>query len=228
VATLVALALGLGAEAGVFAPYLVVVVAIGLWYGTGPAVVAALAAMLAAYWWLLAPVMMLVADIAGVRRLAVFRLAVFGTAAAAMLACIRRHRRVLADLERTRRQLLAFLASERIGLQAIEHDGRIVWEDPTAAALTGDGARDHVGGHLSGVLADPAVADSVLRRLARGEPVENLRAQVRCADGRTRDVLLNSNELLGNAREPGNAVLLALMPLDGGRDDGAREPKSTS
>src|SRR5258707_102331 len=56
-ATLTAWALGLGSEPGVFAPFFVALVAVALRWGLGPALVTIATSMVAAYVWLLAPLM---------------------------------------------------------------------------------------------------------------------------------------------------------------------------
>jgi PAS domain-containing protein len=213
-ATTVASLLGLGAEPGVFAPFLVAIAAIALECGTGPALLATGAAAVVTYVGFLAPVLALMFDLEGAWRLTLFRESVFLAAAGAMIALAHRHRRRLDDIGRARRQLLTFLASDRIGLLAVGHDGAIVWGDPTVSSILGQEIDEQIGSPISGLLAEPSAARLVLRRLASGADVENVRVRVCCKNGGTREVLLNSNAFLADARSPDHAVLLALLPVD--------------
>jgi PAS domain S-box-containing protein len=172
------------------------------------------ASMLASYAWLLAPMLELVPDAAGFRRLTFFRLGVFAVASLATLVIAEVHRRALDRLQRSRRQLMAFMSDESVGLQAVGRDGCVVWADPTAIALLGYEPGEHVGSHLSRFVADANVARTVVQRIGNGEQVENVRARLRRRDGSTTEVLLNANTLLGDARSANEGVLLALLPLE--------------
>lgn len=212
-ATLVALALGLGSEPGVFAPFFVALVAIALRYGIGPAVVTIATSAVAAYVWLLSPMLAVAFDPAAFRWLALYRLAVFATAGGAIIGLTEMHRHALQQLERSRRQLRAFVANDEIGMQVIDHDGRITWADQTTPRLLGYDASEYVGRAFADFHVDAALAADVQTRLVTGRPVENVRATLVRKDGSTRDVLLNSNTLLGDAGIPGSGVLLAVLPL---------------
>jgi PAS domain-containing protein len=213
-ATLVARLLGLGAEPGVFAPYMVAIVAIGLAYGLGPGLVTIAGSVIASYVWMLAPMLPLVPDPEGFRRVTFFRLGVFAGAGLATLGIAEMHRRALDRLQRSRRQLMAFMSDESVALQAIARDGRILWADQTAIALLGYEPSDHIGSHLSRFLADPSVARAVVERIGNGDDVENVCAQLRRRDGSTTEVLLNANTLLGDARSSNESVLLAILPIE--------------
>jgi len=214
VATVLARVLGLGAEPGVFAPFMVAIVAIALAYGPGPALATIAGSLLASYAWFLAPMMALVPDPAGFRWLTLFRLGVFAVAGLAIVAIAETHRRSFERLQRSRRQLMAFLSDDSVGLQAIGRDGRVLWADQTAIALLGYEAADHLGSHWSRFVADADLARTVVQRIREGGEVENVRAELRRPDGSTVDVLLNANTLLGDVRSPTEGVLLALLPVE--------------
>lgn len=214
-ATATALGLQLGAEPGVFAPFLVAVTIVALQYGPGPAALAIAASVVAAYHWFLAPLAALAFDPAALHRLAVFRIGVFVAAAAAIAWVAELHRHRLLELERSRRQLRAFTVDDEIGLQVVDHDGRIVWTDDTTPALLGYTSAEWVGAAFAHFYADRALAQQVQGRLAVGAVIENVRATLVRKDGTTQDVLLNSNNLLGDASTPGAGVLIAVLPFKG-------------
>jgi PAS domain S-box-containing protein len=212
-ATAAALVLGLGAEPGVFAPFLVAVAAIAIAYGLGPALATIAGSLVAAYLWLLAPLADLAFDPHGLRRLAVFRLAVFAAAGLAIALLAEAQRRRHADLERSRRQLRAFIANPDVGMQVIDHDGRVIWADDTMHRLLGYADGEYVGTTFASAYADAALAADVTRRLAAGGVVENVRAVLQRKDGGVTEVLLNANTLLGDAGTAGSGVLVAALPV---------------
>lgn len=212
-ATFAALGLRLGSEPGVFAPFLVAVTAIALRYGPGPAIVTMVASAGAAYVWFLSPLVALSFDPGALRKLAFFRLGVFAAAGTLITLFAETHRQMLLDLERSRRQLRAFATNDEIGLQVVDHDGRIVWADNATARLLGYETDEWVGNAFAGFHADRALGQNVQLRLAAGTVIENVRATLVRKDGTTQDVLLNSNSLLGDARNPGSGVLVAVLPF---------------
>jgi PAS domain S-box-containing protein len=212
-ATAIALMLHLGSEPGIFAPFLVAVVAVALRHGIGPALVAIGSAIIVTYAWFFAPLMALSFDPAALRRLAVFRLGVFAGSGLLITLIAEAHRQTLQELERSRRQLRAFTVNDEIGLQVVGHDGRITWADTGTARMLGYEPEEYVGQPFTSFHADPAVAADVEARLTAGRTVENVHARLRRKDGGLQDVLLNSNTLLGDARTAGTGVLVAVLPL---------------
>ena len=214
VATVVVRVLGLGAEPGMFAPFMVAIAAVGLAHGVAPALVTIAGSVIASYVWLLSPMMAIVPDPGGFHRLMLFRLAVFALASLALLVVTESHRRALDRLQRSRRQLMAFMSDDGVGLLAVARDGRVIWADATAVRLLGSQPGDHAGSHLSRFVADADVARAVVRRIGAGQEVENVRAELRRGDGSTTEVLLNANTLLGDASSANDGVLLALLPME--------------
>jgi len=212
-ATLFALALDLGAEPGIFAPFLVAVVGVALWYGIGPALVTILASGVVVYVWFFAPLMSLSFDPSGLRRLALFRLGIFAGAGVAITLIAEAHRQTLQQLERSRRQLRAFTADDSVGLQVIDHEGRITWADNVTARVLGYEPSEFVGSTFARFHADAKLADELQACLVAGKPIENVRATLLKKDGVTQDALINSNHLLGDAGVAGSGVLVAVMPL---------------
>lgn len=213
-ATLVALLLGLGAEPGVFAPFLVAVTAIALTHGPGPATTTIVCSAIASYVGFLAPLSALAFDPGGLRWLAFFRIAVFAASGAAITWLAERHRAKLEDYERSRRQLRAFIASPEVGMQVVDHDGRVTWADDAMHRLLGRDHGDYIGVSFASIHADPRTATDVLARIRAGQPLENVHAMLRRKDGSLLDVLLSANTLLGDGRAPGTGVLLAALPIE--------------
>ena len=214
VATVLVRILGLGAEPGMFAPFMVVIAAVALAHGVGPALVTIAGSLVATYVWLLVPLMAIVPDPDGFRRLTLFRLAVFALASLALLLVTETHRRALDRLQRSRRQLMAFMSDDAVGLLAVARDGRVLWADATAIQLLGCEPGDQTGSHLSRFVADADVARAVVRQINAGHDVENVRTELRRNDGSTTEVLMNANTLLGDARSAHDGVLLALLPIE--------------
>lgn len=212
-ATLVALALGLGSEPGVFAPFFVALVAVALSYGVGPALVTIATSALGAYIWLLSPMMALAFDPVALRHLAFYRLAVFAAAGVAIIGITEMQRRALQRLERSRRQLRAFVADDEVGLQVIDQSGRVSWTDPATPRLLGYEQTDYVGRVFADLHADRALGADVVARLKAGKPIENVRVGLVRKDGATQDVLLNSNTLLSDRATKDAGVLVAVLPL---------------
>jgi PAS domain S-box-containing protein len=213
-ATIVALLLGLGSEPGVFAPFLVAVTAIALSHGPGPATTTIVCSAVASYLWFLAPLSALAFDPSGLRWLSLFRIGVFMATGAAITWLAERHRAKLDDYERSRRQLRAFIASPEVGMQVVDHDGRVTWADDAMHRLLGRDGGDYVGISFASIHADPRTATDVLARIRTGHPLENVHATLRRKDGSTFDVLLSANTLLGDGRVPGTGVLLAALPIE--------------
>jgi PAS domain S-box-containing protein len=213
-AAIVARLLGLGSEPGVFAPFLVAVTAMALVHGPGPATTTIVCSAIASYFWFLQPLSALAFDPGGLRWLALFRIAVFAASGAAITWIAERHRAKLEDFDRSRRQLRAFIASPDVGMQVVDHDGRVTWADETMHRLIGRDAGDYIGIPFASIHTDPRTAADVLARIRAGQPLENVPASLRRKDGSTLDVLLSANTLLGDGSAPGTGVLLAALPIE--------------
>ncbi len=214
-ATLVAWLLGLGSEPGVFAPFLVAVTAIALAHGPGPATTTIVASAIAAYVWFFAPLSTLAFDPTGLRRLTLFRIGVFVACGGAITVLAQRHRRTLDGLERSRHQLRSFLSSADVGMQVVDHDGRVTWADDAMHRLLDLSEGEYVGSAFAAVHADLRAVTEVHARIRAGRPLENVPATLRRKDGSTFDVLLSTNMLLGDAATPGTSgVVIAALPIE--------------
>lgn len=212
-ATLVALGLGLGAEPGVFAPFLVAVTAVATAHGIAPALVTLAGSAVAAYVWLLSPLLALSFDPSGLRRLAFFRLSVFAASGLAIAFLVERQRQRHEQLERSQRQLRSFFASPDVGLQVVATDGTITWANDVMHRMLGYDEGEYVGTAFGDLHTDAMLAAEVVGRLISGVAVENVRASLRRKDGTACEVFLNSNTMLGDAASEGSGVIVAALPI---------------
>jgi PAS domain S-box-containing protein len=74
-------------------------------------------------------------------------------------------------------------------------DGIILWANRTEMDMLGFTRDEYIGHHIAEFHVDQPVIEDVLRRLANRETLRNREAQLRCKDGSTRHVLINSDVL---------------------------------
>jgi PAS domain S-box-containing protein len=99
------------------------------------------------------------------------------------------------ELRRSREELLDLIENGSIGMHWVGPDGLIQWANRTELELLGYSPEEFVGRHIAEFHADQAAIEDILRRLNGGETVHDYAALLRCKDGSTRDVLINSNVL---------------------------------
>ena len=96
---------------------------------------------------------------------------------------------------RSLEHLVDFLDSASIGLHWVAADGTILWANPADYEPLGYSAAEYVGHNISEFHADPDAIRDILRRLTAGERLRNYEARLKCKDGSTRDVEINSSVL---------------------------------
>lgn len=192
-ATIVATALGLRLDSVAVVPYLVAVGVSAALGGFGPALAATALSAVLCYRWFLGPLLSLDPDGGMLRRLVVYRLAIFVAGCLVLTAASGLRWRVERELRRSQRQLLRFLGDRHVGLCEVDADGRIAWIDDGACALLGRSCPEITGSPLSEVLADPGLAAAIAACRTEDHVIENRFARVRCGDGAYRDVLVNAN-----------------------------------
>lgn len=120
------------------------------------------------------------------------------------LGLARRHEEELArtreELERRRRELSAFLETATVGVHSVDPDGVILWANDAELRTLGYAHEAYVGRHISEFHVDPRLAADMLARLRRNERIVGLEAQLRCADGSARTVLIDSSAYVENGR----------------------------
>lgn len=96
----------------------------------------------------------------------------------------------------TQEQLLVdFVNTAGIGLHWVGADGTILWANAADYEPLGYTADEFIGHNIVEFHADAHVIEDILLRLASGERLKDYEARLRCKDGSTRSVLINSSVL---------------------------------
>jgi PAS domain S-box-containing protein len=102
-------------------------------------------------------------------------------------------RRNLQQLEASERELRDFFETAAVGLQWVGPDGIVIRVNRTELDMLGYDRDEFVGHHISEFHADPAAIADILSRLQRGETLIEYEARMRCRDGSTKEVLIDSS-----------------------------------
>jgi PAS domain S-box-containing protein len=98
-------------------------------------------------------------------------------------------------LQRSERELADFFAESPLGLLWVDPEGRVLRANKAQLHLAG-WAAESAGAHSVGdLLASKAAADELLKRLARGETIQNFRTLIRTSSGALKDALVDANGL---------------------------------
>jgi PAS domain S-box-containing protein len=92
-------------------------------------------------------------------------------------------------------ELRDFLENALEGIHWVGPDGTILYANKAELELLGYSREEYVGHHVAEFHADADAIRDIMARLYGGEDVENFEARLRCKDGTTKDVLINSNVL---------------------------------
>jgi len=98
-------------------------------------------------------------------------------------------------LRRREKELADFFAESPLGLLWVGSDGRILRVNQAELELVGRAGGEVFGRPVSELHAEAKSAAELLRRLAKGEQVQNYRSRLRHRDGSTREVLIDANGL---------------------------------
>jgi len=93
-------------------------------------------------------------------------------------------------------ELADFLENAVVGLHKIGADGSIIWANRAELDLLGYAAEEYIGRPIADFVVQPGQAADMLRRATAGEAFRDEHVQLRCKDGSTKDVVINSNPLL--------------------------------
>jgi diguanylate cyclase (GGDEF)-like protein/PAS domain S-box-containing protein len=113
---------------------------------------------------------------------------------------IARHHQTEEALHHSRAELADFFEHAAIALNWIGPDGTILRANRAELEMLGYAAEEYVGRAVTEFHADRAVVDDLLRRLAEGEALHNVEAQLLRKDGTIRDVLISANALFEDGR----------------------------
>ncbi|HKQ12579.1 MAG TPA: PAS domain S-box protein [Steroidobacteraceae bacterium] len=93
-------------------------------------------------------------------------------------------------------ELADFLENAVVGLHKIDANGIVIWANRAELDLLGYDADEYIGRPVADFVVQPGQAADMLRRAKAGEAFRDEHVQVRCGDGSTKDVVINSNPLL--------------------------------
>ncbi len=97
-------------------------------------------------------------------------------------------------------ELRAFFETAAIPLHWVGPEGTILWANKAELDLLGYSQDEYIGRKISDFHVDHILASEILQRLARGEPLEQRKAQLRCRDGAIKTVLIDSSAFWENGR----------------------------
>ena len=121
-----------------------------------------------------------------------------------LVARLQRHNRALSteiayrkqverDLRQCKRDLEDFCENAPEGMHRVSSDGRILWANRSELELLGWSREQYIGRHIAELHADPRLLADILARLRAGDPLSEHEARLRCRDGSTKHVVINSN-----------------------------------
>ena len=103
-------------------------------------------------------------------------------------------------LRRQERELRDFFDHGILGHHWIGPDGRILRANQAELSMLGYASHEYIGHHISEFHMNRAAMEDLLRRLGRGESVQDFEILLRCKDGTVKNVLLDSNVFWENGR----------------------------
>ena len=108
---------------------------------------------------------------------------------------ITEQKRTREGLLRAEQEFRDFVENAAIGMHWVGPDGIILWANRTEMEMLGYAREEYIGHHIAEFYVEQWVIEDVLRRLTNRETLCNYEASLRCKDGSSRDVLINSNVL---------------------------------
>ena len=102
---------------------------------------------------------------------------------------------IRAKTSRSEQELTDFFEHGAVGLHWVGPEGHILRANQAELALLGYSREEYVGQHIANFHVDPEVIEDILRRLGANETLHNYEARLRCKDGSTKHVLIDSNVL---------------------------------
>jgi PAS domain S-box-containing protein len=97
------------------------------------------------------------------------------------------------ELRRSEEELAEFFENATIGLHWVGPDGKILRANRTELDMLGYTREEYVGRSITDFHADQDVIGDILARLRAGEKLAEYPARLRCKDGSTKDVLIDSS-----------------------------------
>lgn len=110
-----------------------------------------------------------------------------------MLLDITERKRGEEGLRKNEDEFADFFEHAPIPIHCVGPDGVILKANQAELSLLGYSAAEYIGHHVSEFHVDQANIEHMLRRLTAGEELRNYESRLRCKDGSTKDVLIDSN-----------------------------------
>ncbi len=101
-----------------------------------------------------------------------------------------------ARLEAQLAELTDFLENAVVGLHRIDADGIVSWANRAELELLGYEPSEYIGRPVADFVVQPGQAASLLARVKGGETLRDEHVQMRCKDGSTKDLVINSSPLI--------------------------------
>ena len=93
-------------------------------------------------------------------------------------------------------ELADFLDNAVVGLHKVDANGVVVWANRAELDLLGYAPDEYIGRPVADFVVPREQAAHLLKRAQAGEAFRDEHVQMRCKDGSTKDVLINSNPLM--------------------------------
>jgi len=104
------------------------------------------------------------------------------------------------ELIRSRQELTDILDNAAEGLHWLDPDGRVLWVNRGELRASGFERDEFVGHVISEFQTDADVAEDMLTRMRRGEPLYNYEARFTCKNGSVVDLLINTNPIMDQGK----------------------------
>ena len=89
-----------------------------------------------------------------------------------------------------------FLENAVIGLHRIDADGIVSWANRAELEMLGYEPDEYIGRPVADFVVQPGQAASLLARVKAGQTLRDEHVQMRCKDGSTKDMVINSSPLI--------------------------------
>jgi PAS domain S-box-containing protein len=109
---------------------------------------------------------------------------------------LQRRKLLEASLAEREMELADFLDNAVVGLHKIDANGMVMWANRAELDLLGYKADEYIGRPIADFVVPREQAAQLLKRAQAGEAFRDEHVQMRCKDGSTKDVLINSNPLM--------------------------------
>ncbi len=109
---------------------------------------------------------------------------------------IERRRALEAQLAEREMDLTDFLENAVVGLHKVDANGIVTWANRAELEMLGYARHEYIGRPAGDFVVEPEQAATLLARVTAGQTLRDEHMQMRCKDGSTKDMLINSSPLL--------------------------------